>query len=68
MPAISIGVQSEDNSRKRKICSYKSGSFKDSLLHHHSTFKELLEVKMGIIKFESHLIGHQKQTLLPRKE
>ena len=48
----------EDKERKRRICGYKSGSFKDSQIHYHSTFKELLAVKMGISKFEFHLIGH----------
>ena len=48
----------EDNTRKRRICGYKSGHFKDSQLHYHSFFKELLAIKMGIQKFEIHLIGH----------
>ncbi|GMN66645.1 hypothetical protein TIFTF001_035713 [Ficus carica] len=48
----------EDKKGKRQICGYKSGTFKDSQLHHHSTFKELLAIKQGILKFEFHLIGN----------
>ncbi|PON53918.1 hypothetical protein PanWU01x14_199150 [Parasponia andersonii] len=48
----------EDKEGKRRVCGYKSGSFKDSQIHYHSTFKELLAVKMRIMKFEFHLIGH----------
>ena len=48
----------EDNKRKRRICSYKSGHFKDSQLYYYSSFKELLAIKMGIQKFEFHLIWH----------
>ena len=48
----------EDNTRKRRICGYKSGHFKDSQLHYHSSFKELIAIKMGIQKFEFHLIGY----------
>ena len=36
---------------KRNICGYKSGAFKLSELHYHSTFKEILAVKRGIEKF-----------------
>ena len=48
----------EDNTGKRRIFGYKSGHFKDSQLHYHSFFKELLAIKMGIQKFEFHLKGH----------
>lgn len=48
----------EDRDGKRKICGYKSGHFKDFQLHYHSTFNELIAIKMGILKFEFHLIGH----------
>ena len=40
------------------ICGYKSGAFKPSELHYHSTFKEILAVKHGIEKFQFHLLGH----------
>ena len=43
---------------KRSICGYKSGAFKPSELHYHSTFKEILAVKHGIGKFQFHLLGH----------
>ncbi|GMN66644.1 hypothetical protein TIFTF001_035711 [Ficus carica] len=48
----------EDKKGKRQICGYKSDTFKDSQLHHHSTFKELLAIKQEILKFEFHLIGN----------
>ena len=37
---------------------YKSGAFKPSELHYHSTFKEILAVKHGIENFQFHLLGH----------
>ena len=43
---------------KKNICGYKSGAFKPSELHYHSTFKEILAVKHGIEKFQFHLLGH----------
>ena len=48
----------QDENGKRRICGYKSSTFKESQLHYHSTFKELLAIKQGIMKFEFHLIGH----------
>lgn len=47
----------EDEKGKRHICGYKSGVFKDSEKHYHSTYKEILAVKRGIEKFEFHLVG-----------
>ncbi|XP_023903831.1 uncharacterized protein LOC112015633 [Quercus suber] len=35
----------EELNGKRSICGYKSGAFKPSELHYHSTFKEILAVK-----------------------
>ncbi|KAJ9550757.1 hypothetical protein OSB04_014802 [Centaurea solstitialis] len=52
-------VQDEHN--VRRICGYKSGTFKPSEHHYHSTFKEILAVKRGIEKFQFHLIGHHFQ-------
>uniref|UniRef100_A0A1J3EQA9 Reverse transcriptase n=1 Tax=Noccaea caerulescens TaxID=107243 RepID=A0A1J3EQA9_NOCCA len=49
----------EEINDKRQICGYKSGRFKDSEMHYHSTFKEILAVKKAIEKFEFHLIGHK---------
>ncbi|ESQ44801.1 hypothetical protein EUTSA_v10003399mg, partial [Eutrema salsugineum] len=49
----------EEINGKRQICGYKSGRFKDSEMHYHSTFKEILAVKKAIEKFEFHLIGHK---------
>jgi len=43
---------------EKGICGYKSGAFKTSELHYHSTFKEILTVKNGIEKFQFHLLGH----------
>ncbi|GJT61368.1 putative reverse transcriptase domain, viral movement protein [Tanacetum coccineum] len=51
----------QDNNNKRHICGYKSGTFKASEQHYHSTFKEILAVKRGIEKFQFHLIGHEFQ-------
>lgn len=48
----------EEVNGKRSICGYKSGAFKPSELHYHSTFKEILAVKHGIEKFQFHLLGH----------
>ncbi|KAL4561472.1 hypothetical protein LXL04_033638 [Taraxacum kok-saghyz] len=48
----------EDSSSVRSICGYKSGTFKVSEQHYHSTFKEILAVKWGIEKFQFHLIRH----------
>ncbi|XP_042489805.1 uncharacterized protein LOC122069782 [Macadamia integrifolia] len=48
----------EAHDAKRTICGYKSGSFKPSEAHYHSTFKEILAVRRGIEKFQFHLIGH----------
>ncbi|XP_071708862.1 uncharacterized protein [Rutidosis leptorrhynchoides] len=50
-------VQGKDN--VRSICGYKSGTFKKSEQHYHSTFKEILAVKRGIERFQFHLIGHE---------
>nr|GEU41979.1 putative reverse transcriptase domain, viral movement protein [Tanacetum cinerariifolium] len=49
----------QDNNNKRHVCGYKSGMFKASEKHCHSTFKEILAVKRGIEKFQFHLIGHE---------
>ncbi|KAL4564350.1 hypothetical protein LXL04_028411 [Taraxacum kok-saghyz] len=49
----------EDSSSVRSICSYKSGTFKVSEQHYHSTLKEIFAVKRGIEKFQFHLIGHE---------
>ena len=38
----------EEINGKRNICGYKSGAFKHSKLHYHSTFKEILVGKHGI--------------------
>ncbi|KAJ9567780.1 hypothetical protein OSB04_003746 [Centaurea solstitialis] len=54
-----ILVQDEHN--VRKICGYKSGTFKPSKQHYHSTFKEILAIKRGIENFQFHLIGHHFQ-------
>ncbi|GJX32307.1 putative zinc finger, CCHC-type containing protein [Tanacetum coccineum] len=51
----------QDNNNKRHVCGYKSGTFKASEQHYHSTFKEILAVKRGIEKFQFHLIGHEFQ-------
>ena len=48
----------KENDGKRNICGYKSGAFRTSELHYHSTFKEILAVKHGIEKFQFHLLGH----------
>ncbi|XP_030969884.1 uncharacterized protein LOC115990169 [Quercus lobata] len=48
----------EELDGKRNSCGYKSGAFKPSELHYHSTFKEILVVKHGIEKFQFHLLGH----------
>ena len=47
----------EDEKGRRHICGYKSGVFKVSEKHYHSTDKEILAVKHGIEKFEFHLVG-----------
>ena len=41
----------EETDGKRNIYEYKSGAFKPSKLHYHSTFKEILAIKHGIEKF-----------------
>ena len=38
----------EDIDGKRRLCGYKSGKFKQSESHYHSTFKEILAMKNGI--------------------
>ena len=48
----------EEVNGKRIICGYKSGAFKPSELHYHSTFKEIFAVKHRIEKFQFHLLGH----------
>nr|GFC62396.1 putative reverse transcriptase domain, viral movement protein [Tanacetum cinerariifolium] len=48
----------QDNNNKRHVCGYKSGTFKASEKHYHSTFKKILAVKRGIEMFQFHLIGH----------
>ena len=48
----------EDKDGHQHICGYKSGSFKESETHYHSTFKEILAVKYGIQKFEFHLVAY----------
>ncbi|KAJ9547118.1 hypothetical protein OSB04_019661 [Centaurea solstitialis] len=50
-----------DEHNVRRICGYKSGTFKPSEQHYHSTFKEILAVKRRIEKFQFHLIGHHFQ-------
>ncbi|GJY69753.1 putative zinc finger, CCHC-type containing protein [Tanacetum coccineum] len=54
----------QDNNNKLHVCGYKSGTFKASEQHYHSTFKEILTVKRGIEKFQFHLIGHEFQVEL----
>nr|GEW68793.1 hypothetical protein [Tanacetum cinerariifolium] len=51
----------QDNNNKRHVCGYKSGTFKASEKHYHSTFKEILAAKRGIEKFQFYLIGHEFQ-------
>ncbi|GJZ50582.1 putative zinc finger, CCHC-type containing protein [Tanacetum coccineum] len=51
----------QDNNNKRHVCGYKSGTFKASEQHYHSTFKEILTVKQYIEKFQFHLIGPEFQ-------
>ncbi|GKB54329.1 putative reverse transcriptase domain, viral movement protein [Tanacetum coccineum] len=51
----------QDNNNKRHVYGYKSGTFKASEQHYHSTFKEILAVKRCIEKFQFHLIGHEFQ-------
>ncbi|PKI32407.1 hypothetical protein CRG98_047204, partial [Punica granatum] len=46
---------------KRHICGYRSGRFKLSEQHYHSTFKEILAVMNGIKKFEFYLVGYKFQ-------
>ena len=53
-----FAVLLEELKGKRRLCGYRSGKFKESESHYHSTFKEILVVKNGIQKFEFHLIGH----------
>ena len=48
----------EEINGKRHVCGYKSGPFKESEKHYHSTYKEVLAIKRGIEKFQFHLIGH----------
>lgn len=48
----------EELNNTRHLCAYASGRFKDSEIHYHSTFKEILAVKNGIKKFHFYLIGH----------
>ena len=48
----------QDVNGTRQICGYKSGYFKQSEQHYHSTYKEILAVKNGISKFQFHLVGH----------
>ena len=49
----------EDKNGHRHICGYKSGSFKETETHYHSTFKEILAVKYGIQKFEFHMATYR---------
>ncbi|KAK5802456.1 hypothetical protein PVK06_030047 [Gossypium arboreum] len=46
----------EKISGRRRICRYKNECLKDSEIHYHSTFKEILDIKYGIQKFEFYLI------------
>ncbi|GKB58810.1 putative reverse transcriptase domain, viral movement protein [Tanacetum coccineum] len=39
----------QDNNNKRHVCGYKSGTFKASEQHYHSTFKEILEFKRKML-------------------
>ncbi|XP_043717624.1 uncharacterized protein LOC122665535 [Telopea speciosissima] len=48
----------ESSNKIRRICRYRSGMFKSSEQHYHSTFKEILAVRRGIEKFQFFLIGH----------
>ncbi|XP_043714649.1 uncharacterized protein LOC122663007 [Telopea speciosissima] len=41
----------ETPNKKRRVCGYRSGAFKPSEQHYHSTFKEILAVHRGIEKF-----------------
>ncbi|XP_043717881.1 uncharacterized protein LOC122665809 [Telopea speciosissima] len=47
--------------KTRRVCGYRSGMFKPSEQHYHSTFKEILAVHRGIEKFQFFLIGHTFQ-------
>ena len=38
---------------------YASGQFKPVEVHYHTTYKETLAVKYGILKFDFHLSGYQ---------
>ncbi|KAJ9544619.1 hypothetical protein OSB04_024326 [Centaurea solstitialis] len=50
-----------DDHNVKKVRGYKSGTFKPSEQHYHSTFKKILAVKRGIENFQFHLIGHDFQ-------
>ena len=43
-----VAILFEEIDGKKNICGYKSGAFKHSKLHYHSTFKEILVGKHGI--------------------
>lgn len=45
----------EKSGKERKCCGFASGSFKDSQLHYHFSYKEILAVKYAIDKFEFYL-------------
>ncbi|XP_042484818.1 uncharacterized protein LOC122065091 [Macadamia integrifolia] len=52
-------LEEQTPNTKRTVYGYKSGSFKPSEAHYHSTFKEILAVKRGIEKIQFHLIRHK---------
>ncbi|PKI60550.1 hypothetical protein CRG98_019026 [Punica granatum] len=49
----------EELNGKRHICGYRSGIFKSSEQHYHSTFKEIPAVMNGIKKSEFHPMGYK---------
>ncbi|ESQ39621.1 hypothetical protein EUTSA_v10001178mg, partial [Eutrema salsugineum] len=46
----------EEINGKRQICGYKSGRFKDSEMHYHSTFKEIL----AMLQCKQKMVPHQQ--------
>ncbi|KAJ9544615.1 LOW QUALITY PROTEIN: hypothetical protein OSB04_024322 [Centaurea solstitialis] len=51
----------QDGHNVKKVCGFKSDTFKPSEQHYHSTFKKIFAVKRGIEKFQLYLIGHDFQ-------
>lgn len=48
----------EELAKKMSIYGYKSRQFSLTKVNYHSTYKEILDVKRGIKKFEFHLAGY----------